>query len=187
MKQFVRSFVFGSALLALTAIATPASAQDAPALDLGIGYQWLHAPEQAYPFGINLDLSGTLTGHLRWVGELGWSRDSEDVDDVDVSGSLTATSFGAGVRWTPPAASYRPYVQLLAGVHHDKLNVDANALAVYVDVSETSFMLQPGAGVTVPVGAKWGLFGQADWRRIFYEGEGENDFRLVVGARIDLK
>lgn len=185
MKQFVRTFVFGSALLAMTAFAAPASAQDAPALDLGIGYQWLHAPDQAYPLGFNLDLSGTLTDDIRWVGEVGWSRDSESDDDFGAEGSLTATSFAAGVRWTPPAAAYRPYVQVLLGAQRDSVNVDSDIVGF--DVSDTNAILQPGAGLTVPVGANWGVFGQADWRHVFYEGDGANDFRFVVGARINLR
>jgi hypothetical protein len=183
VRQFVRTFVCGSALLALIAI--PASAQEAPAVDLGIGYQWLHAPDQAYPLGFNLDVSGNLTDNLRWVGELGWSRDSEGDDDFGVDGSLTATSFAAGVRWAPAAAAYHPYAQVLLGAQRDSINVDSSIAGF--DDSDTNFILQPGVGVTVPAGANWGVFGQADWRRVFYEGDGANDFRFVVGARINLK
>ena len=185
MRQLVRTFVLGSALLAM--IAVPASAQDAPAVDLGVGYQWLHAPDQAYPLGFNLDVSGALTDSVRWVGEFGWSRDSEEDADFGVDASLTATSFAAGVRWAPPTAAYRPYAQVLLGAHRDGFNVDTDVVGTLLDGSETNFMLQPGVGVTMPVGSNWGLFGQADWRRIFYEGEGQNDFRLVVGARFDLR
>jgi hypothetical protein len=185
VKQFVRTFVVGSALLAMVAVAAPASAQDASQVDLGIGYQWLHAPDQSYPLGFNVDLSGALTGDLRWVGEFGWSRDSEG--DFGLDASLTATSFGAGLRWAPASASYHPYAQVILGGQRDSINVDGDVTGDLFDESETTFILQPGAGVTVPVGPKWGVFGQADWRRIFYEGNGTNDFRFVVGARINLK
>lgn len=186
MRQFVGRFVCGSALLAMMAFAAPASAQTAPALDLGVGYQWLHAPEQAYPFGINLDLSGTLSGDFRWVGEFNWSRDSEG--DFGVDGSLTATAYAAGVRWAPDAgARYRPYAQVLAGLHRDKLDLEVEGVGNLVDLDEKSFMLQPGVGATFPVGDRWGVFGQADWRRIFYDDDGEHDFRFVVGARITLR
>lgn len=187
MKQFVRKFVVGSALLTLVGMAAPASAQDAPKVDLGLGYQWLHAPEQAYPFGFNVDLSGALTGDLRWVAEVGWSKDSEGSDAFGVDASLSALAIGGGVRWAPPAKAYKPYAQVLVGVHRDSVNVDTTVFGNLVDGSESNFMLQPGVGATFPVGAKWGLFGQADWRRIFYDGNGENDFRLVVGARVALK
>lgn len=188
MKQFVSKIkiVCGAALLAVVAFAAPASAQDAPVLDLGIGYQWLHAPEQAYPLGFNLDLSGQLSGDFRWVGEFNWSTDSES--DFGVDASLAATAFAAGVRWAPEAgAKYRPYAQVLVGAHRDSFDLDADGLDVDLDESQTNFMLQPGVGATFPVGDRWGVFGQADWRRIFYEGEGENDFRFVVGARVTLK
>jgi hypothetical protein len=186
VKQFVGKIVCGSALLALAAFAAPASAQEVPALDLGVGYQWLHAPDQGYPLGFNLDLSGTLNGTFRWVGEFNYSRDSESESGVDAS--LGATAFGGGVRWAPEAgARYRPYAQVLLGAHRDSFSIDSSVLALTVDEDEWSFMLQPGVGATFPVGDRWGLFGQGDWRRIFYEGEGQNNFRVVVGARLTLR
>ena len=187
MKQFVRTFVRGSALLALVGMASPVAAQDAARVDLGVGYQWLHAPEQAYPFGFNVDASGALTSNLRWVAELGWSKDSEGSAAFGVDASLSALAIGGGVRWAPPAKSYKPYAQVLVGVHRDSVSVDTADFGNLVDGSESNLMLQPGVGATFPVGAKWGLFGQADWRRIVYDGSGENDFRLVAGARFTLK
>jgi hypothetical protein len=177
VKQFVTKLVFGSALLACVAMAAPASAQEASKVDVGVGYQWLHAPDQSYPFGLNFDASGALVNDFRWVGEVSWSRDSESEGALDAT--LTAVSYGAGVRWAPAVAAYQPYAQVILGAHRDSLDV--------LDFSETNFMLQPGVGVTVPVGSKWGVFGQVDWRRVFYEDDGTNDFRLVVGARFNLK
>lgn len=186
MSKFVSKFVCGSALLALVAFAAPASAQTAPALDLGVGYQVLRAPDQTFPVGFNLDLSGALSGNFRWVGEFNHSRDSEGAFGVDAS--LAATAFGAGVRWAPEAtAKYHPYAQVLAGLERDSVNLDVDGLGGLVDESDSSFMLQPGVGATFPVGQKWGVFGQADYRRIFHEGEGTNAFRFVVGARLTIK
>jgi hypothetical protein len=42
-------------------------------------------------------------------------------------------------------------------------------------------MLQPGAGVIVPFRPGWGVVGQVDYRRVFFEEEGDNEWRLVLG------
>ncbi|MFN8063997.1 MAG: outer membrane beta-barrel protein [Vicinamibacterales bacterium] len=186
MKQFVRKFVIGSALFVMAGMAAPALAQDAPKVDLGVGYQWLHFSGGSYPLGFNVDLSGAASGDLRWVAELGWSRDSEGSSALGVDASATALSVAGGVRWAPAAKAYKPYAQVLVGVQRDSVSVDTNLFGNLVDGSSSNFILQPGVGATFPVGAKWGLFGQADWRRVFGDG-GANGVRLVAGARLALK
>jgi len=45
-------------------------------------------------------------------------------------------------------------------------------------------MLQPGAGVVVPMAHAFGVVGQVDYRRVFFRETGENEFRLFVGLRV---
>lgn len=178
MKQFARPFVF-VVLGVCAAWAAPVAAQ--PRVDVGLAYQILHAPDETYPFGFNVDVSGALTDSLRVVGEVGLSRDSDSVLFVD--GTLTALHVAGGLRYQSDTPGWASYVQFLAGVHHDSVSVDIANLASGDDSANT-FMIQPGVGIKLPIAPNFGVFGQADYRRIFYEGEGENDYRFLVGVRI---
>jgi hypothetical protein len=178
VKQLARPFVF--LVLAVCAMsAVPAAAQ--PRIDVGIAYQILHAPDQTYPFGFNVDVSGAITDSLRVVGEVGLSRDSDSVLFVD--GTLTALHGAGGIRYQSDTPGWASYVQFLVGVHHDSASVDVADVNL-PDLSENTFMIQPGVGIKVPIAPSFAVFGQADYRRIFYEDEGENDYRFLVGVRI---
>jgi hypothetical protein len=52
--------------------------------------------------------------------------------------------------------------------------------------SGTNPLVQFGGGVAVPINDKTSFVGQADYRRIFTEGEGTNTIRFVAGVRIRL-
>jgi hypothetical protein len=77
-----------------------------------------------------------------------------------------------------------PYGQFLLGFAVNRFD----AGTANVSRSDTVFMFQPGGGVHLPVGSRWGLFGQIDLRRSFLDEE-ENldsrrsDVRLWVGLR----
>ena len=52
-------------------------------------------------------------------------------------------------------------------------------------------LLQPGGGVNFVLGDGWGIFGAADWRRVFLDEEtdgssGLNQVRVFVGVRMIL-
>jgi hypothetical protein len=63
---------------------------------------------------------------------------------------------------------------------------------VEVSDTETSFMLQPGVGVTFVVADGFGLVGQVDYRRTFFdepddaEDSVNNQFRIYFGAKMIL-
>jgi hypothetical protein len=154
------------------------AAQTAP-IHFSVGYQMLHIPDETYPLGFAAAVSGREDG-LTWAGEVGWSRD--DQNEPGVGGNLTFVEYGAGPRWTVPLANARPFVQVLAGGVHTSANLTINGAPF--DASDSAFMLQPGAGVVVPFASRWGVIGQADYRRVFFKGQGENEFRLVLGIRM---
>jgi Outer membrane protein beta-barrel domain len=164
---------------------TPASAQPMPrAVDVSVGYQLLHIPDETFPFGINVDASGRIGMGLKAVGEFGWARDQQT--EPGVSGTLNFVNWGGGVRWSPPVAARAarrpidPYVQLLVGAVHADANLTVGGARL--DTGNWAFMLQPGAGVAVPIAPVVSAIGQVDYRRAFFES-GENEFRFVVGVR----
>lgn len=157
----------------------PAAAQVAGP-QVSLGYQVLHVPHETFPFGLNLDVGGTLRNGLGLVGEVGWATD--DQNEPGVSGNLKFVNYGAGPRWHFGSSSgARPYAQLIGGGVHTSANLTVGTSRV-VD-SDNAFMLQPGAGVMVPVGGAWGVFGQADYRRVFFKGKDDNEGRLAFGVR----
>jgi opacity protein-like surface antigen len=180
-------------VIGMLCLAWPVSAQNAaPTFELSAGYQFTHAPDQNLPLGFAVDGSRNW-GALGLVGEIGWAHGSDDSDGFDVSSNLW--HFGAGPRFSSrrsPRVS--PYAQVLAGVANLRSSVEIAG----TDISDsvTKFMLQPGAGVSVVAGDGWAVFGSADYRRVFLgddgdngddDGDGENEFRFMIGIRMQLE
>jgi hypothetical protein len=160
--------------------ATPAAAQGA---DIGLGYQFLRGDGESVPLGFNFDVAYPIMNQLSVVGEVGWSHDSESEFGIDAS--LNAVNFGAGIRWSGNYdPRFTPFAQVILGAQRDSYSVEGFE---EFDDSTTNFILQPGGGVSFKLNDMWGVFGQVDYRRIFYEGEGTNAFRLVLGARVNLR
>ncbi len=162
--------------------AAPVAAQDAP-LQVGVGYQFLHLSADgegtSLPVGFNVDVAGPLTRSFSWVGELGWAHDSDSEFGFD--SSINALHVAAGGRWSGQYnMNLTPYAQVLLGAQGDSGEFDDIEFE-----TEWNFLFQPGAGVTYSMG-QWGVFGQVDYRRVFYEGQGANGFRFVAGARVNL-
>jgi len=173
-------YLFGGGVLALvlTGAAAPASAQvlRTPAVEIGAGLQFLHIPDQTYPFGWNLDLSGPIGDHeaVRWVGDGGMARDNPLPIET-----LTFYHIGAGVRFMPPQRRYAaPYFQLVGGAAY--ANNDGTKVALWGP------MFQPGIGISVPVARYMNLVGQGDYRMAVFRGQVDNEFRITAGARFML-
>jgi hypothetical protein len=169
-----------SAFLLVTATSASAQPMQAGGMDVSLGYQILHVPDETYPFGWNLDVSAPLNDVWRIVGELGMSRDEQT--EVGVSGKLKYWHFGAGPRIAADQGAVRPFVQVLGGVAHPRADL---VLANFAEVHDAdwAFMLQPGAGVAVPIGAVVSVIGQADYRRVFFREQGDNEYRVSFGVR----
>jgi hypothetical protein len=209
----VSAMVFG---FAGTAAAQGTSTTITPTFELSAGYQFLRTgevctddsvlqvcspPEQNFPFGVVVDAARNF-GRFAIAGEIGWSYKSDEqsftVGDTVVNEDLTFNTWhlGAGPRYNFGGDQFRPFVQVLLGMIQDRISSDIND-----DVSNTSFMLQPGVGGTWVLGDGWGVVGQVDYRRVFLGDEevdvddddldldlstGRNDFRLFIGIRMIL-
>jgi hypothetical protein len=167
------------------AAAAPASAQTitTPGVDASIGYQLLHIPDETYPVGFNVDVSRAMTGRWRLVGELGLAMDEQN--EPGISGDLNFFHFGGGPRLVAPMGRVQPFVQLLAGAVNARGDRIFNGVPIENDA--WAFMLQPGAGISIPAGNVVSVFGQGDYRRAFFGPEGENEFRLSFGVRFGLR
>jgi hypothetical protein len=165
--------------------AAPANAQ-MPAtrsMDASIGYQLLHIPDETYPIGFNVDVSGAMNDRWRLVGELGWAMDEQN--EPNVSGDLSFFHVGAGPRLVAPMRGVQPFAQGLAGLVHTRADLIVNGAPR--DDNDWAFMLQPGVGINVPAGNVVKVFGQADYRLGFFKEEGDHEFRLAFGVRFSIR
>ena len=182
------TLTLGLAANAAAQTTTTAPMTATPTFDMALGYQFVHVNDQNFPFGINF--SGVRNfENLGLVAEVGWSMDSDNEFDVDVDTNMF--NFGAGPRWTGFGSGRTwPYAQVIVG------GVVARSSVEFAGVdssdSESSFMLQPGVGATFVMGDGWGLFGQVDYRRTFFDEPDDvdesrnNQFRVLFGARMIL-
>ena len=162
--------------------AAPSSAQTmrTPSVDASIGYQILHLPDETFPVGWNVDVSKAMNDVWRMVGEFGMSMD--DQNEPGVSGDLKYYHFGVGPRLAGLARMVTPLVQLLGGFAQKR------AILLFANSgplrdNDWAFMLQPGAGISIPAGDIISVIAQADYRRVFFKEEGDNEFRVAFGVR----
>jgi hypothetical protein len=166
------------AVLALAA-AAPAVAQVTPAVEIGLGYAFLRDEEieEDFPLGWYADIAGNLTNSLGLVGEIGGSYKTVESglgdDTLDV-GLSVHTAMG-GLRLTHRGDGANFFLQVLAGA--------ARGSVEFLDESEsvTDFALQPGIGLELGTGGSVGFRVGADYRRVFSDPEGVNQWRATAG------
>jgi hypothetical protein len=166
------------AVLAL-AVSAPAMAQVTPAVEIGLGYAYLRDDEidESFPLGWYADIAGNLTGSLGLVGELSGSYKTIDsgIGDDTLDIHLSVHSAMGGLRLTHRGDGANFYVQVLAG--------GARASIEFLDESDsvTDFALQPGVGLEFGTGGSVGFRVGADYRRVFSDPEGVNQWRATGG------
>jgi hypothetical protein len=152
-----------------------------PKTDLSFGYQSLHIPGQNYPFGVGVGVSTAITDMVRIVGEAGISVDQQSSSNLN--GTLTLYQYGVGPRITAKGGRVVPYAQVLAGGVHSRADLTTPAGAPF-SASSNGFMLQPGAGVIVPLTRTFAVQGGVNYRRVFFGGDTDNETSAFAGVRI---
>jgi hypothetical protein len=181
----MRTFVWVALVAAATAGAT-AQTQSEPPLDVSVGYQVLHIPGQTYPLGISLGVSGAVTGAVRIVGEAGVSIAPRTTSSYG-TGTLTLYYYGAGARVAAPAGRVQIYGQVLGGGVRTFAHLSTPSGPPFIE-GDNAFMLQPGAGVVVPLTRKVAAIGAVNYQRVFFKAYGgDNETRVVVGVRTALR
>jgi hypothetical protein len=175
------------AVMAVTlSLAGTSFAGDYPKAEIGVGYSYLYDSELgdveglsgSAPFGLVGDFNVNLTSWFGIVGTFNWNTRTQDLGGIDLK--WTVTGFHGGFRLSSHSSeSVTPYIQMLAGGTHSSADL-------IVAASDTNFSIQPGAGVIIAMGDSLGLNFGADYRRIFFEGEGSNEFLAHVGITFKL-
>lgn len=156
-----------AALFVLT-LAVPSFAQDPPAYDVSGSYSFLR--DRTIEENLHGWLAG-FTGHvtplLAIAGEVGGNYGS--VSEIDFS----SHSFMVGPRLSArPSPTVTPFFHVLFGAERFSL----------LDESFTNFALQPGGGVDFFTTPTFAFRVGADYRRIFMDDDGRNQFRFTVGV-----
>jgi hypothetical protein len=167
--------VWSAAALLLVIVSAPISATAQTRVSAAIGYQTLHLPDTWVPVGVNFDLAVHRTDALSILGEFGVAHEGGD-DNTDSDG-FNIFNVGGGARWSFAGDRLAPFVQLVAGIQISTSETD----------SDTAFMLQPGAGIHLPVSDRFGVSAQVDYRPVFYREDMVQEFRFVVGGRWSLR
>lgn len=154
------------AALFVLALSTPVYAQDAPRFDVSGGYAFLRAEEENFN-GWLASITGNLTPGFGITGEVGGHYQTFEGEDFNMHSYLVGPRFSS--RQNP---SITPFVQVLFG-----------GLRVGGDFGDsTEFALQPGGGVDFWTTPNVGIRVGADYRRVFFEDDGSNQFRFNVGV-----
>lgn len=174
------------AVLALVVV--PGVAAQPSRFEVSGGYQVTRAAEQTFAIGWSAGVATNLNDAWSVIAEINRARRVEPDAELDVDVTLSILTSGAGMRWSRRGGGVVPFVQLLAGA--TMLSADAEVHGTGIGESVTKFMLQPGGGADVRLNDRFGLVGQADYRRVFLDdsdGEsGENQFRVFLGVRVGL-
>jgi hypothetical protein len=149
---------------------SPATAQSP--WSVSAGYQALHLPDNWAGAGVNVDVSFDRTDALSFVGEFGLVHDGDDADAPDPH-DFNIFNVGGGARWSHRGLAVVPFLQVLAGIQISDSDTDSDA----------AFMIQPGAGILVPISERWGASAQFDYRPAFYQEDVVQQFRFVAGVR----
>lgn len=152
----------------------PTLAQQTPAVDISGGYSFLRDQEIETNFhGWVASMAGNVNEWFGIVGEVGGNYRTLQAFDTDID--LSVHSFLAGPRFSGRGAQVTSFGQVLLGVAR------ASAGVLGETASVTEFALQPGGGVDVWLRPNVGIRVGGDYRRIFAEGAGTNEFRFHVG------
>lgn len=181
-KRQTRTYL---AVVVLACIAGPpgASAQPAPAVDVAAGYQiqpWFGDTDR------EPGLPGWFVSVVRNTGgrgavEFEYAHGRSDYNFATGHGlhvvDYDAHSFAAGYRYRMRLGPVRPFVRLLAGF---SIITDAQGRAGHLSGrTKGGFMLQPGAGVDIPVAGRAALRFQADvWHFLYYRFSAGLSFSL---------
>jgi hypothetical protein len=167
----------------LTSAAIPAAGQTPPMppTDLSLGYQTLHIPGQNYPLGVFVGLSTRLTDVVRIVGEAGLSLNQQP--SANQSGTLSFYQYGVGPRVHASGGRVVPYAQVLFGGVHSRANLTTTGNTPF-NASTNGWMVQPGAGVIIPMTRTFAIQAGLNYRRVIFPGNNDNETSVVAGVRI---
>ena len=101
----------------------------------------------------------------------------------NLNGTLTLYHYGVGPRVQMSSGRVQPFAQVLVGGVHTRADLTTTAGAPF-SASGNAFMLQPGAGIIVPMTRTFAIIGAVNYRRVFFDGSPDNETNGFAGIRI---
>ncbi len=156
-------------------LAMPLVAADTPKGELMGAYSVLNDRELDETFNVGFVASGAvyLSDSAALVGEVGGNY--KTIEGID----LSVTTLMGGFKFAGHGSGATPFLQVLAGAARAKGSV--GGLGVDVSATNTKFAVQPGIGLDLRLSDAVDLRIGGDYRRIFTEHEGTNEFRGYAG------
>ncbi|HVO57527.1 MAG TPA: outer membrane beta-barrel protein [Dongiaceae bacterium] len=190
MKGALGTLLAAATLLAgLAGAARAQNPNEAQSGDAALTYHWVRsnaAPGQCGCFSLNGGgLSGSWNFRENWAIAAELSSETRGASVSQGYGSLTLTSFVAGVRyrapqnWTGKAPKLQPFGEALIGSAH------AGGSEAGVANGTNAFALRLGGGVDVPLNAHFAVRAvQLDWFRTGFanlQNDRQNNFLVATG------
>jgi hypothetical protein len=146
-----------------------------PAGDVGGGYSFLRENDlEENLHGWMASFAANLNRVIGVVGEVGGNSKTYTVAGTDID--LNVYAFMFGPRFSARQARVTPFGQFLLGAARASVSVLGES------ESTTEFAVQPGGGVDIWVAPRVAIRTGADYRYIFAEDEGSDEFRFYVGV-----
>ena len=116
------------------------------------------------------------------TGEVG--RNSKSLDEFGglVDADISFLSYLVGPRVSRRVDNIGYFGQVLFGGVRSEASVSLLNVPVLEGGESNDFAIQPGAGVDFFLTPNTGIRAGVDYRRVFYEGDGSNQFRFHVGV-----
>lgn len=165
-------------------IASPALAQQSTARgDVAVGYSVVTtlsnsntgAESATYPLGWLFSVSTKMGPVASLVGEVGGSYKTQSVLGTDVNSNIH--SFAGGIRFAGSGTGASPFGQFLIGTARS-----AQGISGIGSFSTTGLVMQPGAGVDIPLSESVALRAQGDFALFRADGVTDHAFRLAFSA-----
>jgi hypothetical protein len=159
-------------------VSAPALAQETPAFEISGGYSLVRDQDAEENFhGWIASGAGNLNRWLAIAGEVGGNYKTIQVLGADID--LRMHSFFAGPRFSwRQVENITPSAQLLVGAVH------GSGAVLGATKSNLEFALQPGGAVDFWLRKNFGIRVGGNYRRIFAEGEGTNQFQYHIGVAL---
>ncbi len=122
-----------------------------------------------------------MTDMIRIVGEAGLSIDQQS--ESNLNGTLTLYQYGIGPRFAAPGGRVIPFAQVLVGGVHSRGDLTTSSGTPFT-ASSNGFMIQPGAGIIVPVTRTFAFSGGVNFRRVIFDNDTDNETSVFAAVRI---
>jgi hypothetical protein len=174
-----------STIAAALFLSVQEAAAQVPRIEVVPSYQLLRSQGQTFTIGWNVSAVVNVGSSFGIVADFGEVRRTDATSLFSLTTRIA--NLGLGARMNVRTRRTVVYAQVSAGI------VQVRGRAVFDDVNVSGMrqrsMFQPGVGVIVPIGRRFGVSGELSYRHVFLRqaedgAKATDDLRALIGARI---